>query len=93
MSYHSRLPAAPLRRELRRALLMHGLTFEELAVRLDISCRTLSRLMKARDIGESVADRMSCRLGLHPILLWPNEWLHGSADPHDGHNGAQASNA
>jgi hypothetical protein len=30
--------------------------------------------MKARDVSWLVADRIACRLGSHPSLLWPDEW-------------------
>jgi hypothetical protein len=26
-------------------------------------------------VSELVADRISCRLGLHPALVWPEEWF------------------
>lgn len=74
MGYEVRLPAAPLKRELRRARRLYGVTWDELAVRLRISSRTLSRLLAARDVSEQTADRMACRLGLHPVLLWPRQW-------------------
>jgi hypothetical protein len=29
-----------------------------------------------------VADRISCRIGLHPLLVWPKEWSRiGRAKP------------
>lgn len=74
MAYRTRLPAGPLKRELRRARRTHGDTWDELAVRLHVSARTLTRLLRARDVAEQVADRMACRLGLHPVLIWPREW-------------------
>lgn len=74
MGYQIRLPAAPLKRELRRARRRYGDTWDELAVRLRISPRTLTRLLAARDVPEQTADRMACRLGLHPVLLWPRQW-------------------
>lgn len=70
-----RLPAGPLQRELCRRRRFLGMTWAELAVWLRISDRTLSRLLHARDLAEPVADRMACRLGLHPVLLWPHQWL------------------
>ncbi len=75
MGYQTRLPAAPLKRELRRARRSYGDTWDELATRLRVSSRTLNRLLGARDVAEPVADRMACRLGLHPVLIWPREWL------------------
>lgn len=74
MGYHTRLPAAPLKRELRRARRNYGVTWDELAVRLHVSSRTLTRLLAARDVSEHTADRMACRLGLHPVLIWPRQW-------------------
>lgn len=75
MPSFARLPAAPLQRELRRQRRVLSMTWTELAAWLHISERTLSRLLRARDIAEPVADRMACRLGLHPVLLWPRHWL------------------
>lgn len=79
MPTFARLPAAPLHRELHRQRRVLAVTWVELAARLRISERTLARLLAARDIAEPVADRMACRLGLHPVLLWPNHWLHNTA--------------
>ena len=59
-------PAAP-RRE--------SLSWDELADRAGISSRHLFRLLAARTVSELVADRVSCRIGLHPALLWPKEWF------------------
>jgi plasmid maintenance system antidote protein VapI len=75
MPTFARLPAEPLQRELCRQRRVLSMTWAELAVWIDISERTLSRLLRARDLAEPVADRMACRLGLHPVLLWPRQWL------------------
>ena len=83
MGYSTRLPAAPLKRELRTAKRKYGDTWDELAVRLRVSSRTLTRLLGARDVAEPVADRMACRLGLHPVLIWPREWQR-IAQPKNG---------
>ena len=83
MGYQDRLPAAPLKRELRRARRSYGITWEELADRLRISSRTLTRLLGARDVAEPVADRLACRLGLHPVLIWPREWLRIATSEND----------
>jgi AraC-like DNA-binding protein len=72
---HARLPAAPLRRVLLRLRDNESLTWEELADRAGITSRHLFRLLAARTISELVADRVSCRIGLHPALLWPKEWF------------------
>jgi len=75
MSTHARLPAAPLKRELWRAKRRDHITWTELAVHLRVSARTLARVLDAQDLAEPVADRMACRLGLHPIIVWPTDWL------------------
>ena len=69
------LPAEALHLALSQARLRYGLAWDELAERLDISFRTLIRLMSARTVTPVVADRMAVRLGLHPVLLWPDEWV------------------
>jgi plasmid maintenance system antidote protein VapI len=70
-----RLPAAPLQRVLRRLRDEESLTWDQLAERAGVTPRHLFRLLAARDISERVADRIVCRLGLHPVLLWPRQWL------------------
>ena len=72
---HARLPAAPLRRVLLRLRDNESLTWDELADRAGITSRHLFRLLAARTVSELVADRVSCRIGLHPALLWPKEWF------------------
>lgn len=71
----SRLPAAPLKRVLLRLRASESLTWDQLADRVGVSSRHLFRLLAASSLSERVADRISCRLGLHPALLWPAEWL------------------
>jgi hypothetical protein len=70
-----RLPAAPLHGVLRRLRADESLTWDELAERAGVTPRHLFRLLAARDVSDRVADRITCRLGLHPVLLWPREWL------------------
>jgi len=72
---HLRLPAAPLRRVLVRLRRSESLTWDELAARAGVGQRQLFRILAARDISDRVADRIVCRIGLHPALLWPREWL------------------
>ncbi|MDP9223925.1 MAG: hypothetical protein M3P18_08720 [Actinomycetota bacterium] len=69
-----RLPARPLQRALRDKKRSHDLSWNQLALRLGVCSRTLIRVMKATDVSYVVADRMACRLGSHPSLLWPKEW-------------------
>jgi transcriptional regulator GlxA family with amidase domain len=71
----SRLPAAPLQRVLLRLRAGQSLTWDQLADQAGVSSRHLFRLLAARDLSEQVADRITCRLGLHPALLWPTQWL------------------
>ncbi|HEV8663679.1 MAG TPA: helix-turn-helix transcriptional regulator [Candidatus Methylomirabilis sp.] len=74
------LPAAPLHRVLRRLRAAESLTWEELAAQAGVTPRHLFRLLAAERISEGVADRIACRLGLHPVLLWPTEWLRTDAE-------------
>lgn len=83
MPIFARLPAEPLQRELRLRRRVLGMTWLELAAWLGISERTLRRLLHARDVAEPVADRMACRLGLHPVLLWPRLWLRDGVGGRD----------
>ena len=71
---HPQLPAAPLKRVLKRLQASESLTWEELADRIGVTERHLCRILAARKLSERVADRISCRIGLHPLLLWPKEW-------------------
>jgi plasmid maintenance system antidote protein VapI len=71
---HSRLPAAPLKRVLNRLQASESLTWEDLADRIGVTVRQLCRILTAVDLSEQVADRIACRIGLHPLLLWPKEW-------------------
>jgi plasmid maintenance system antidote protein VapI len=71
---HERLPAAPVKRVLKRLQALESLTWEELAERVGVTERHLCRILAARELSEHVADRISCRIGLHPLLLWPKEW-------------------
>lgn len=69
-----RLPARPLQTALRNQKQNQDLSWEQLATQLGVRSRTLFRLMQARDVSWLVADRIACRLGSHPSLLWPDEW-------------------
>jgi hypothetical protein len=71
---HPRLPAAPLKRVLLRLQDSESLTWDDLADRVGVTQRQLWRLLAADDLSERVADRIACRIGLHPLLLWPKEW-------------------
>ena len=73
------LPAEPLHLALSRARQRHGLAWDELAEELDLTFGTLLRIMGAETVPLDVADRMAVRLGLHPVVLWPDGWLAGAA--------------
>jgi hypothetical protein len=73
------LPAEALQRALSQARQLYRLGWDELADRLDISFGALLRLMSAKVVSPLVADKMAVRLGLHPVMLWPDEWLAGAA--------------
>ncbi len=75
MTHARPLPAAPLRRVLLRLRDAESLTWEELAERAGLSTRQLFRVLASRTVSERVADRISCRIDLHPALLWPKEWF------------------
>lgn len=72
-----RLPAAPLKLELSRARRARRLTWGELAGWLGVSPRTVARVMASIELSEDTADRLAIALGLHPVLLWPEEWPLG----------------
>ena len=72
---HARLPAAPLQRVLLRLRDGESLTWDELADRAGLTTRHLFRLLAAHTVSETVGDRISCRLGLHPALVWPKQWF------------------
>ena len=69
------LPAEVLHLALSRVRQRYGLAWDE----LDISFGALLRIMSAETVTSDVADRMAVRLGLHPVVLWPDEWLAGAA--------------
>jgi hypothetical protein len=73
------LPAEALHLALSRARQRYGLAWDELAERLDISFQTLLQIMSATTVTPVVGDRMAVRLGVHPVILWPDEWLGGAA--------------
>ena len=86
---HARLPAAPLRRVLLRLRDNECLSWDELAERAGLSSRHLFRLLAAVTVSELVADRVSCRIGLHPALLWPNDWFREEHPRRSGRSQAE----
>jgi hypothetical protein len=88
---HPHLPAAPLNRVLLRIRANESLTWDQLAARVGVTTRHLFRILAARSVSERVADRIACRVGLHPALLWPEEWLRaGHAAEHSRSNDKEA---
>ncbi len=77
MGQGMRLPAEPLKQELRRHLATQGASWDSLAARLGISSRTLLRLMAAQEVSPRIADRWAIRLSSHPSILWPHLWDAG----------------
>lgn len=79
------LPAAPLHSLIQRtADKIAAETESEKAVRvttnsvarlLGMNGRTFARLMQSTDVRIQTADRICCRLGVHPMEIWGNEWL------------------
>jgi hypothetical protein len=86
---HARLPAAPLQRVLLRLRDGESLTWNELADRAGLTTRHLFRLLAAHTVSETVGDRISCRLGLHPALVWPKQWF-GQEHPCSASNTEEA---
>ena len=48
------------------------MTYEGLSAICGVGSRTIGRYARAGHLPMSDADRIACRLGLHPILLWPD---------------------
>lgn len=74
-----RMPAEPIQRLLRLEKRNRG-SWEQVAVSLGISSRTLLRIMQANDLSISTAETLAFRVGLHPANIWPKEWQF-IADP------------
>lgn len=74
MNLCSHLPARPLKRALLTVKTARRLCWEELAVRLGVSSRTLLRVMSATSVSPYVGDHIAIKLGTHPALIWPDEW-------------------
>ncbi len=74
MNLCSHLPARPLKRALLAVMKARSLCWEELAVRLGVSSRTLLRVMAATSVSPYVGDHIAIKLGTHPALIWPDEW-------------------
>jgi plasmid maintenance system antidote protein VapI len=74
MPWGRRYPAAPMAAILRRYMRRRSLTWDEMAALLGVCQRSLVRYITADTLCEQVADRLACRIGLHPCLIWP-EWF------------------
>lgn len=73
VSTKPRFPAAPLVEALRRSR-RSGETMKQFACRLGVSTSSLEAVLRRRVIGDVAADRWAVLLGLHPVLLWPEQW-------------------
>lgn len=89
MQLCTRLPAAPIQRALLRTRISLGLCWEEMAVRLGMSSRTLMRVMSSRTVSPYVGDHVAIRLGTHPALLWPKEWGRATTPKQQGGDGCE----
>lgn len=69
-----RFPADPVRRLLTERISRGDLHLAEMAATTRLPLRTLRRLVAARDLNWTVADRCAVALGYHPCQLWP-EWF------------------
>jgi lambda repressor-like predicted transcriptional regulator len=72
-------PAAPLVQALRRSR-RPGETLGQFAGRLGVSPASLERVLRRSVIGDVAADRWAVALGLHPVLLWPEQWPTSEGD-------------
>lgn len=79
MDLCNRLPAEPLKARLLLSKGSRKATWDELAIRVGVSSRTLMRVMAANTLSPFIADRMAIRLGLHPVLIWLSEWGQAQA--------------
>lgn len=80
-----RLPAEPLKRAIKHARRCREMSWDEFAEDLGLTARTLLRVMAAKDLSIGIGDRLAIRLGLHPVLLWPNEWQKLPQSSHKEH--------
>ena len=66
-------PTAPLVQALGRSR-RPGETLAQFAARLGVSTASLEAVLRRKVIGDLAADRWAVLLGLHPVLLWPEQW-------------------
>ena len=84
MNLCSHLPARPLKRAILTVKRTRRLCWEELAIRLGVSSRTLHRVMAATSISPYVGDHIAIKLGTHPVLIWPDEWTRSCSQTKGG---------
>lgn len=72
-------PTAPLVEALRRSR-RPGETMKQFAQRLGVSTSSVEAVLRRRIIGDVAADRWAVLLGLHPVLLWPEQWPVAEGD-------------
>ena len=72
------LPIAPLLEVLEMSAPGHGhrpATRLGLCRRAGVHHRSFLRWVERGDLPPAAADRLAVALGLHPVLVWPDEWL------------------
>jgi hypothetical protein len=77
MSNTKTLTLDPLVRAAEQVVASHGgsLRMEDVAEALSISMSSYHRYRKTGTIPWIMADKAAISLGLHPVLVWPEEWL------------------
>lgn len=72
------LSIAPLRAFTRSWIILHGATIEALAEDAGVAVRTVQRVLTDSTklfVGVEIADRLCIAMSVHPVQLWPEEWL------------------
>lgn len=72
----TRFDWGPLEEQVRRVMVREGVALNtvQIAARLGITTNTVYHYRKDNGLSPLVADRLSCAIGLHPSLVWGNDW-------------------
>lgn len=72
----ARLAWEPLEYQLMQVLRREDIAVNvvQMARRLDRDTQTIYYYRQGRDLNVWAADRYACRIGLHPALVWGNDW-------------------
>lgn len=68
------LPIGPLVDEVERRRRASGASWTALCRSAGVCRRSMARWLARGDLPAAAADRLAVALGLHPVMLWPNEW-------------------